>query len=364
MTSKRFALAALLFGCLAFGTASAEPYFAVREGLKCASCHVNNSGGGMRTVFGNAWAQTRLAQRRIEVPGATDVWTGTIGPYLGVGGNLRTGYTHTDIPNTDAQAEFDTEEMRAYLGVSVIPNRLLLYVDQRIAPGSGTNQEAYARYTTADQRWSVQAGQMYLPYGLRLEDDSAFIRQATGISFATPDKGVQLGLETATWSVQLAVTNGTAAGPETDQGKQFSLRAEHISSAWRCGAGFNYNDADAGTRQMQGVFGGLRTGPIAWLAEADYITDDSFADGRRREWVGLLEGNWAFRAGHNLKLTAEYFDPDTSVDEDEQNRFSVVWEYTPMQFVQLRTGARVYDGIPQNDLQNRKVYFVSVNAFF
>ena len=363
MMRKYFALAAVLLGCSTFGTAVAEPYFAVREGLKCASCHVNPSGGGMRTAFGNAWAQTKLAARRIEVPGA-DLWMGEIDRYIRVGSNLRTGYTYTDVPHADAQSEFDTQELRAYLGVSVIPGRLLVYVDQRVAPGAGTNLEAYARYTTDDQRWSVQAGQMYLPYGLRIEDDTAFIRQATGIGFATPDKGVQLGLETGVWSAQLAITNGTAAGPETDHGKQASLRAEHVGSAWRIGAGFNYNDADAGKRQMQGVFAGLRTGPIAWLAEVDSITDDSFAEGRRRERVGLLEGNWGFRAGHNLKLTAEYFEPDTEVDEDEQNRFSLVWEYTPIQFVQVRMGLRVYDGIPQNDLQNRKVCFVGVNGFF
>jgi Phosphate-selective porin O and P len=364
MIRRYLALAAVLLGCSTFSVAvRAEPYFAVREGLKCMSCHVNASGGGMRTAFGNAWAQTKLAAHRIEVPGV-DLWMGEMDRYISVGTNLRTGYTHVDVPKAQAQSQFDTEEVRAYLGASVIPGRLLVYVDERVAPGTSTNLEAYARYTTADQRWSVQAGQMYLPYGLRIEDDTAFIRQATGIGFATPDKGVQFGLETATWSAQLAVTNGTATGPETDQGKQVSLRAEHVSSAWRFGAGFNYNDADAGKRQMQGVFAGLRTGPIAWLAEADSIIDDSFADGQRRERVGLLEGNWNFRAGHNLKLTAEYFEPDTNVDEDEQNRLSVVWEYAPIQFVQLRTGVRLYDGIPQNDLQNRKLYFVSVNAFF
>jgi hypothetical protein len=350
--------------CLAFmGTALAEPYFAVREGLKCVSCHVNPSGGGMRNAFGNAWAQAQLAEHRIEVPG-TDAWTGSINRYLAVGGNLRAGYTYVDTPDRKAQSEFETQEARIYGAVGIIPDRLLIYFDERVAPGSASNLEAYARYTTADQRWYAQAGQMYLPYGWRLEDDTAFIRQVTGINFAAPDQGVEVGFESAAASVQLAVTNGTAAGPETDSGKQVSLRAEHIQSAWRLGAGFNYNNADAGDRQMQGVFAGLRTGPIAWLAEADYIIDDGFADGRRREWVGLLEGNWKFLAGHNLKLSAEYFDPDADVDEDQQNRYSLVWEYTPVQFLQLRAGARIYDGIPQNPLQNRKLYFIGLNGYF
>lgn len=364
MTVARWLLSITVVGAAALvGTAKAEPYFAVREGLKCASCHVNPSGGGMRNAFGNAWAQTKLPERRIDIPGA-EAWTGAVNRYISVGGNLRTGYTYSDIPDSDARSEFETEEARAYLAVAIIPDRLLLYLDERVAPGSASNLEAYARYTTADQRWYVQAGQMYLPYGWRLEDDTAFVRQVTGINFAAPDKGVEIGFETAQWSAQLAVTNGTAAGPEADTGKQASLRAEHIQSIWRFGAGFNYNDADAGDRQMQGIFAGLRTGPIAWLAEADYIVDDGFADGRRREWVGLLEGNWALLSGHNLKLSAEYFEPDTDVDEDEQNRYSLVWEYTPFQFLQLRAGARVYDGIPQNPQQNRKLYFVGLNGFF
>lgn len=348
-----------LFVC---GAALGEPYFAVREGLRCANCHVSASGGGMRTAFGAVWGQTALPQRRIETPGL-ELWSGEINRYLAVGANLRAGYFYTDTPDQDAQSEFDIEEARAYFAAALVPNRVLLYIDQRIAPGGSQNLEAYARYTSADQRWSVRAGQIFLPYGLRLEDDSAFVRETTGVSFATPDKGVEIGFESARWTAQLAVTNGAAAGPETDEGKQASFRAEHVRAAWRAGASFSFNDADAGERQMQGVFAGVRTGPVAWLAEADYIRDDGFASGRRNLWAGLLEADWAFSKGHNLKLTAEYFDPDDDLDEDERNRFSLVWEYTPVQLLQVRFGARVYDGIPQNALQNRRLYFLSVNAF-
>ena len=360
LSSVRYLVAALgLFGSQ---WVHAEPYFAVREGMKCAACHVNPSGAGMRNTYGNIWAQTVLPARRVEIPGL-EMWTGEINRYLRAGGNLRAGGTYVDVPNNDAQSEFDVEEMRIYGAVTIVPERLMLYVDERIAPGGSVNLEAYARVSTADQRWYVKAGQMFLPYGWRLEDDGAFIRQATGIGFATPDKGVEVGLETMNWSTQLSLTNGTAGGSETDEGKQLSFRTEHIQSVWRLGASVNFNDADAGDRQMQGIFAGLRTGPIAWLAEADYITDESFIE-ERKIWAGLIEGNWMYKQGHNLKLSAEFFEPDEDVDEDEQNRFSAVWEYVPMQFLQLRAGIRIYDGIPQNDFQNRRIYFVAVNGFF
>ena len=344
------------------GAAMAEPYFAVQTGLKCMSCHVNPTGGGMRTEFGSAWGQNVLPAQYVDV--GTDRWTGKVSKYLGLGANVRATATYTDTPHQPAQSQFDLDEARLYVELAAIPDKLSVYFDQHIAPGGSTNLEAYGRYWWGNRTWYVQAGQMYLPYGLKLEDDSAFIRAEPGINFATPDKGVQLGLETAQWSAQLAITNGTASGPEEDQGKQYSLRAEYVQSVWRAGASANFNDAESGNRKMANLFAGVRTGPIAWLGEADYIIDKGFAEGERKQWVGLIEANWLMRQGHNLKLTAEYFEPDSAVDEDERARYSAVYEYTPVQFLQLRLGARLYDGIPQNNLDNRALAFAQVNAYF
>jgi hypothetical protein len=353
----RFLLIVLI--CCACPLLHAEPYFAVVQGAKCSQCHVNPTGGGMRNTFGQVWGQTELPAQRVDTG---EPWTGELHRFLAIGANLRASANTVDVPHQEDASSFDTDELRVYLELRAIPDRLSLYVDQKLAPGS-TNQEAYGKLWFDNQRFYVKAGQMYLPYGLRLQDDTAFIRQVPGINFTTPDRGVEAGLELGAWSAQLAVSNGTGGGPENDNGKQYSMRVERVQSIWRAGASFNFNDAAAGQRQMQNVFAGLRTGPIAWLAEADYILDDSFAP-RRKQAVGLIEANWLYRKGQNLKLTAEYFDPDRDVSEDQQTRYSVVWEYTPLQFVQFRAGARLYDGIPQNDLQNRHVWFVQLNGYF
>jgi len=351
------------FGALILAAthADAEPYLAVREGLPCAQCHVDPAGGGLRTAFGNAYAQTQFAARR-ENPAR--LWTGMVGTMLQLGGNLRGSASYVDIPREDSTLEFELEEFRLYANISLLPQRLEIYVDEHIAPDGASNLETYLKYTMAGGDWYARAGKFYLPYGWRLEDDDAYIRQVTGVTFATPDEGLEIGWMHGGWTAQVSLSNGTAGGPETNKGKQASGRLEYIHAWWRAGVSANFNDSDAGDRKMAGAFAGLRTGPVSWLGEADYIEDESTAVSRRKLWVGLLEANWLIRQGHNLKFTAEYFEPDLDVNEDEQNRYSVVWEYAPMEFLQLRTGTRIYDGIPQNALQNRTEVFVQLHGYF
>src|SRR6478736_7341655 len=200
-------LMSVLAAALGFAPrASAEPYLAAQMGLKCAQCHVNPTGGGMRTVFGNAFAQTQLAAKKIGSD--EDLWTGQVMKFLSVGGNARANYTYVDVPNQPSTNEFEVEEARAYLDFGVIPNRLSVYIDQRFAPGNSTNMEANVRYWFKENEYYVKAGRMYLPFGYRLEDDNAFVRQVSGINMQAPDEGVEFGLELGSWTAQVALSNG------------------------------------------------------------------------------------------------------------------------------------------------------------
>lgn len=359
-TLVRFTGAVMLLALAA--TAQAEPYLAAQMGMKCVQCHVNPTGGGMRNTFGNVYAQTQMAAKRIG--SEEDLWTGQVMKFFSVGGNARANYNFVDVPNASSTNDFAVEEARAYLDFSVIPNRLAVYIDQRFAPGNATNLEANVRYWITENSFYVKAGRMYQPFGYRFEDDNAFVRQVSGINMQAPDEGVEFGFETGSWSTQLALSNGTAGAPEVDDGKQFVVRTELVKSVWRAGVSAVANNTDAGDRHGAGVFGAFRAGPVTLLGEVDYIDDDSIGEDGRKLMASLVEADWKVRQGHNLKLTFEWLEPDRDVDEDEQTRASVVYEWSPIQFIQLRGGVRLYDGIPQNDNQNRKQAFLQLHGFF
>ena len=339
----------------------AEPYLAIAKGMHCSSCHSHAGGGGKRNTYGNAYAQTEMAAKRIGSDDAP-LWTGELNRWFSVGGDFRGGFNYVDTPGSEETSEFTVNRATVYLEASVIPGRLTVYVDQQVAPSASINREAYVR--VSGSKWFFAGGQFFLPYGLRLQDDTAFIRLATGTTFDNPDRGVQLGFESGNWSTIAAITNGSGGGRDTDTGKQFSVLTSYVRPGWRAGISASANNADAGDRKMVGLFAGLKTGPIAWLAEVDLVTDD-IAPGVSRDAVaGLVEANWMYRQGHTLKLTYDVLDPDDDVSEDLEVRYSLVWEYSPMQFLQGRIGVRSYDGPPQRTAANREMFFAEIHGFF
>ena len=204
-------LLALLLGVALGGgarSALAEPYLALQQGYKCIACHVNPTGGGLRNSFGLVFAENVMPASTL--PAGVPVWLGqAVQDIVRVGGDLRTDWSRTTVPQSPTQQQFALEQFRLYADVSVIPNLLGLYVDEEVAPGAAQTMEAYARYGNPSD-WYIKAGQFYLPFGWRLQDQSAFVRTVTGINMTTPDKGVEFGLERPNWSGQLDVTNGAA----------------------------------------------------------------------------------------------------------------------------------------------------------
>jgi hypothetical protein len=313
----------------------------------------------MRNTFGAMWGQTALPARSFT---DTSPWTGELSRHFAIGADLRSGATLVDQPAANGTSSFDLNSLRVYLDLRPIPEFLALYIDERLAPGAASNAEAYLRTWTIGRRFYAKAGQMYLPYGIRLQDDGAFVRENTGMNFNTPDRGLELGFDGTHWTGQFAVSNGAGGGADVDNGKRWTARTEYVAARWRAGASLSLNDLPDGTHRMQNLFGGVKTGPVVWLAEFDYIVDDS-AGPRRRQWAALVEADWRIAAGHNLKFTVEGHDPDRAAPDDRQTRLSLVWECTPLPFVQLRAGLRSRDDAQEVPALNQREVFVQLHGY-
>jgi hypothetical protein len=137
-----------------------------------------------------------------------------------------------------------------------------------------------------------------------------------------------------------------------------------VLPGWRLGASVNQNEDPLGDREMLALFAGFKTGPISWLAEIDWITDEIPGGADQDLMASLVEGNWRIRKGHNLKVGYEFLDPSNLTREDEQERYSAVWEYSPFQLFQARAGYRVYNGVPELPETNRNEIFLEAHVYF
>ena len=349
---------ALLFG----GQAFAEPYLAVRYGLKCETCHVNPTGGGLRSDFGDIFAQTQLPAHPIR--GNWGPWTGEVTKWLRLGGDLRYDANFTQTPHASTTRQVAVQQGRLYGEAEVIPNRLIFYADAQVTPGDANDHEAYAIYWSAAHDWYVKGGKMYLPFGFRLEDQQAFVYAVSLTSMYSPDNGLEFGWMRGHWDTQLTVSQGTfAGGLPSGGGKEYGLQASYVESRWRLGVAANDDDATYGKRTMLGLFGGVRTGPVEWLAEVD-SADYKFATPAFRTVAALLEADWLIAPGNNLKVTFEPYDPDRDVSGNGQSKWSLVYELTPVQFVQIRAGLRDYNGPRGIAAENQSLWFIQLHGFF
>lgn len=362
-----WALAAMLLAVLvpaATHRARAEPYLALDTGLKCSQCHVNRTGGGQRTAFGAAFAATNLASAPATDGGAT-AQPGRLSGHFAFGGNFRGALTHTRVPGQPRTTAFEQQRTLLYLQAALVPGELTFYADQQVAPGTAYTREGFALLEGLPGDGYVKAGKFFLPYGWRLQDDSAFVRRAAQVNYNTPDVGVEIGAEPGPWRLHLALTNGTQAAPEDNAQKMVSTLVAFVQRGWRVGASALRNRAgDESLRTAGNVFAGVHLGPFNVLGELDRVRDESPTGTLREQQAALAEVNAWLGRGVNLKLTYEHLDPDRAVAEDGRVRYSAVLEPFLRRFVQLRAGVRIAEGIPQAPQQNTDTAFVELHVYF
>ena len=332
----------LLFGglLLAVTPAAAEPYLALRTGLKCSSCHTNVSGGGNRNTFGAIYAQTQLPMK----PGS--VVSKNLTDFLQIGWDLRMEASGT-FKTSDPQTTMGLDVAQLYAAAELLQNRLVFYIDQTVGPDRAIAREAFGMVKRLPGESYVKAGKFLLPYGLRLQDDAEYVRERTGFSYYTPDQGVEVGVEPGPLALAVALTNGTAGTAENDNGKQLTSSAAFVFRQFRLGASGSINDAADNARAAVGGFGGVSVGPLVLMGEVDYVRDKPAQGDTVRQLIAYGEADWLLIRGLNAKVTYGWLDPNMDIAENERIRARFGLEFFPTPFLRFASFYTLLEDIPQ-----------------
>lgn len=368
--------------------ALAEPYMAVREGQRCSACHVNVTGGGKRTDLVTMHAKDVMRYPNFfeKLSKPVEAFGGDINQYLAIGADLRTSATlimqelgaDGTVSNNTAfrgrldEVEIEVNEFNLYGDIRLIPDVLTLYVDQRFAP-STTTREAWGMLRLPYNIF-LKGGRMFLPYGLQLQDDFAFIRggrngsATTGFSFNQQQPAFEVGFEPDPFSIIAAVSEG----PPGDRDVQVTTTAYGIVDDLPVvrnllfGASFSRTGPPGVQTNVFGFFTGTNLGPFTYLGEVDFRYENSDATGD--EWRGTFihysELNYLAFGWLNTKVAFDYADDDGDISQradDSENRVSVGIEPFLSRFLQLRLFYRVSNGIESNPSHNQDLWIAELH---
>jgi len=366
-----------------------EPYFMVRSGAKCNDCHVNQTGGGMRTAFAHIHARDILRDLNfLPLPSGVKPLNPQVHERVRLGLNLRVRDTmifedrrdrRGRVPNNEAfrsrvrSNEIDVNQFLAFGLVDLWPDVLQFYVDEDL--NGGANNREVMGIIRGFLPWDayVKFGRLFPTYGLRVQDDQAFIRARSGFTFQNPDDGAEMGFAPGPFFVATSITNGI----EGDRDLQATVNGygvfEDVPVVRNVLAGASFA-RQSSERWVAGLYGGANLWRFTGLGEFDLIDDRTFervtaTDAGGREFVvdrvptatskdqfaAYAELNFLLLDWLNLRGT---FDFVKVAGDRDQTRYAVGLEPFLNRFLQPRLQYRINNGPPgMPDLNTAELLF-------
>jgi hypothetical protein len=331
-------------------SAQALPRFAARTGQKCMSCHVNPSGGGMRTPMGAQYGREELPVPDLSEGLQLEDFTTLIANVMGVGADFRTIYYFQQSPDTGAGSTSSNAfwQMQGDLYLNFrIAKKINLYLDKGLYSGF----EAFGLLNVLPASGSVKIGKFVPNYGLKLDDHTAYIRTVTGFSPAA-GRPELTGLELAVAPGPATIMGGLFNAEDGFAGsggnnKAYLGRAEVLwTAAKEVGVGFGgnlfgYEDLRSATSFLYyGGFGMFSVYDFSLIGEVDWLR----SKGPGATIVGAVvygEADYPVVAGVDLKLAYDFYDPDLDLKSGARSRYGFGVEFFPIGGVELRLMYRI-----------------------
>jgi len=327
--------------------ARALPLYASREGTKCASCHFDPNGGGMRNEFGFSYDKNRHSMEEETKFGSLDV-DPQLNQWIRFGADVRLMYLGVDVDNSSELDSYSFFPMQGNLRVALTPQEHLtvvashgLYLDERPSPELDyTGRELYALVHGLPHDLFLQVGRFRVPFGLRQDDHTSFVRSPEFLPYDSQkeDAGIAFGSVGKNGWFEFSYTNGgapsTTGQAETIAGKvawAFPLVQGGISG---------YSDMGVFDQDRWSVYLTKTFRSLTLLGEYAGGTDE-FAFRRINSMAAFAEADYRVSRGLNLRAKFDYLDSDREIT-NLSRRYLVDLDIEPMPFTQVKLSYRHY----------------------
>ncbi|HAV21925.1 MAG TPA: hypothetical protein DCX46_00180 [Bacteroidetes bacterium] len=355
--------------------AFALPRFASRNNFACAGCHVNPSGGGMRNTFGLTFGREDVPMKSWQEEYGLADFSTQINDFISYGLDFRflAFYQKKNNPDTE-RSSFFPMQADVYFNLAV-SKKIHLIVNPAFGPFNRYEVFGVAKVLP----WSgyVKLGRFTPPYGLRLDDHTSYVRDVTPFrNNSGQQAGIEVGFNPGWFSLAGALTNGVAGDRDGDLAKAAFGRAEarfSVGPANLMIGAASYNDVSGGEKyNMLGAFGAVTLfEQLSVIGDAEWVKGNSGFMGissdrlqrnaenkQMKQFALLIEANYAFAQGIDLKFAYDFFDPNTDLKSGSTSRYSGGFEFFPFSGVEVRPLYRISkDNILKRDITDIHILF-------
>lgn len=306
----RRSVGAALWVVLVLGAsqASAVPRYSARYEQRCALCHVNPSGGGLRASYASQkLVPEEIAWSRAK-PRALEDFEPTITKHVMIGTDFRELYVGANIP--EARLNFFQMQADLYFNFQFDP-KISLYYDR----GQSNSYELFGLGYLLPTLY-VKAGRFVPSYGWKFDDHTLYVRDELGFKPpANSDVGLEVGWSKGPIDVQAGVVNGNRGSTLDNDVKVAGV----LNAVYRCHVGplgaalgvSGYRRPEvAREHDTGGAYGYLTWRRFTWLGEVDLFRQKPAGGALTEGIVTSQELTYLLRQGLELIATHDFFDPD------------------------------------------------------
>jgi hypothetical protein len=333
------------------------PRFALRYKDKCSSCHINPTGGEIRSENGFFFGKnviSMISPRDKEFP---------ISPKLT--NNISFGFDYrSQFLYSQEKKRTDFQDMNGSIYLNAA-------VSEKIDISARYDfvwslWEAYATARILPNNSYIKAGSFIPNYGIRLDDHTSYTRGGDfGLLFSTGtvqgliysplylETGIEVGANLSdiallTASVGRSKSNSTLAVDPT-----WTARFELTPSIDKVNFLFGGSFASTKTKsfnlfngsisylptQLYGGFAGIGFNQFSLMGEYDFASD--YVSSGTKSSAMMIETAYQVMVGLEAVVRYDRFDPNTDKSKDEHSHIVLGFEFYPYSFVEIRPQYRI-----------------------